>query len=141
MDDILLRKIWQENDLLEFNIVCSAKLITANQDCYIQQHDLRNACDKMKAYVENPRQRCYIEFGNKKGNYTPAFSMEIYEIDIYGHLRIEVDIEIADNVERKHRSIFFIESELGCVEHFYNKLLNIMDKEIGYEVNLNNYPI
>lgn len=141
MDNIMVRKIWQENDLLEFNIVCSAKLITASQDCYIQQYDLRNVCDKMKSYVANPRQRCYIEFGNKKGNFTPAFSMEIYEIDMYGHLKIEVDVEIADNDERKHRSIFYIESELGCIENFYEHLLIISDKAIGYEINLNNYPI
>lgn len=56
--------------------------------------------------------QCYLEFGNKEGNYTPAFSMNVLPADTSGHVKIEVDLEIVDNDKRSHRCCFYVESEL-----------------------------
>lgn len=54
-----------------------------------------------------------MEFGKKEGNYTPAFSMCMSPADMSGHVKIEVDIEIADHDTRSHRCCFYVKSELG----------------------------
>lgn len=52
-----------------------------------------------------------MEFGKKEGNYTPAFSMCMLPADISEHVKIEVDIEIADNDVRSHRRCFYVKSD------------------------------
>ena len=79
----------------------------------------------MKKYVKNHDSEMYIEFGNKKGNYTPAFSLKFFPLDSKGHLVIEADLEIADNNTRCHRCIFYIDAELGAIERFAEKLSKI----------------
>lgn len=105
-DNITVEKVWQDGDLLELNIKCSAEYIMAKQACYIQSSDLKNICERITKCVKRLQPKCYMEFGKKTGNYTPAFSMEILEIDLSGHVKIEVDMEIADNDTRKHRCCF-----------------------------------
>ena len=136
-DNITMEKIWQEGDLLELNIKCSAEYITANQSCYVQSSDLNNICEQIIKCVKQLRQNCYMEFGKKEGNYTPAFSMDIIEISTSGHVKIEVDMEIADNDSRKHRCCFYVKSELGLLEKFGKKLKELIEGSIGDQVILN----
>lgn len=49
----------------------------------------------------------YVEFGDKRGNSTPAFSLLFLLKDALGHVQIEVDMEIDDNSKRS-RDAFFI---------------------------------
>lgn len=60
--------------------------------------------------------KCYLEFGCKEGNYTPAFSMLLLPAEVNGHVVIELDFEIEDNPSRTHRACFYIESELGLIQ-------------------------
>ena len=77
-----------------------------------------------------------MEFGKKEGNYTPAFSMCILPADISGHVKIEVDIEIADNDMRAHRSCFYVKSELGLIEQLGMSMKKLIIEPDGYEVSL-----
>ena len=136
-DNITIEKIWQEDDLIELNIKCSAECIIANQTCYIQASDLKDICEQITKCVRQSQQNCYVEFGKKEGNYTPAFSMDISEINASGNVKIEVDMEIADNDIRKHRCCFYVESELGLLEKFGLKLKKLIEGNIGNQVTLN----
>lgn len=87
--------------------------------------------------VKQLHQNCYMEFGKKEGNYTPAFSMDIIEISTSGYVKIEVDMEIADNDSRKHRCCFYVKSELGLLEKFGKELKGLIEGSIGEQVILN----
>ena len=43
--------------------------------------------------LSNFNESYYLEFGQKEGYYTPAFSMCILPADELGHMTVEVDIE------------------------------------------------
>lgn len=137
IDNIMMEKIWQDGDLLELNIECSAEYSTVNQSCYVQFSALNEICEQITKCVRRLQQNCYIEFGKKEGNYTPAFSMNILEISMSGHVKIEVDMEIADNDSRKHRCSFYVKSELGLLEEFGEKLRGLIEGNIGEQVKLN----
>ena len=77
-----------------------------------------------------------MEFGKKEGNYTPAFSMCMLPVDISGHVKIEVDIEIADNDTRSHRCCFYVKSELGLIERLGMALKKLIKEPDGCEVSL-----
>lgn len=91
---------------------------------------------KISGYMQDYNRPCYLEFGNKKGNYTPAFSMNILPVNTSGHVKIEVDLEIADNDERAHRCCFYVNCELGQIERFGQALNSINEDDVGIVVSL-----
>ncbi len=98
---------------------------------------LEKISEEIQNYVVNYNSPCYLEFGQKKGNYTPAFSMYILPLDTSGHTKIEVDIEIADNDARSHRCCFYIKSELGLIERLGLSLKGLVTASCGEEIRLN----
>lgn len=116
MDNIIFEKVWQDGNIIELKISASSEFVSAYQYCYIQDNKLKEISEKMINFVKNYNETCYLEFGVKTGNYTPAFSMCIMPADMLGHVMIEVDIEIADNDMRAHRCCFYVKSELGIIE-------------------------
>lgn len=125
MDNIIISKLWQDDDLIELDVIAKSKYVTINQSCYVSIEDIIRNSELIEKYVKNSDNEMYIEFGNKKGNYTPAFSLKLFPMDSRGHLIIEADLEIDDNNTRCHRCIFFIEAELGSIEHFAKELSKI----------------
>ena len=137
MDNIRIEKKWQEDSLIELKILANSEFVTAYQDCYIQDCSLDEISKKIGRYIlENGNVSCYLEFGYKEGNYTPAFSMKLLPKDSSGHVKIEVDMEINDNDLRAHRCCFYVNSELGLVEAFGCSLKRIITGEIGEEAVL-----
>lgn len=72
MDNITFEKIWQEENLIELKISANSEFVSAYQSCYIQDKELEKIADKIHYFVENYSETCYLEFGKKEGNDTPA---------------------------------------------------------------------
>lgn len=138
MDNLIFEKIWQDDSLIELKISASSEFVTAYQSCYIQDERLAEIAERICGYTESYNEACYLEFGKKEGNYTPAFSMCILPADVFGHIKIEVDIEIADNDTRAHRCCFYVESELGLIERLGKDLKRLITEPVGCEVSLGN---
>lgn len=136
MDKITFEKIWQDGDIIELKISANSEFVSAYQSCYIQDTMLQKISKKIRSYVNNYHVPSYLEFGKKKGNYTPAFSMCLLPANSSGHMKIEVDIEIADNDLRAHRCCFYVESELGLVEQLGYALDNLLISPIGAQASL-----
>lgn len=136
MDNIIFKKIYHENNLIELKITASAEFITAYQTCYVDEVTLIETSDKIASYLNDWNTKCYIEFGKKKGNYTPAFSMEIFPASKHGYVKIEVDIEIDDNTTRSHRCSFYIESEIGLLEKFGKSMKDLVLPYENIEISL-----
>lgn len=136
MDNIILEKIWQEEDLIELKITVNSEYASAYQNCYIQDKNLKTISNSIVEYSCNSKKTCYVEFGKKEGNYTPAFSMYFLPSDEYGHIKIEVDIEIADNNVLAHRCSFYVNSELGLIEKFGMCIIDLITEKEGVKVSL-----
>ena len=132
MDNIIFEKIWKDSNVVELKARANSEYIDVFQNCYVKDVVLERAAYKIHNYITNPNKGCYLEFGNKVGNYTPAFSLNILPCDNYGHVKIEVDMEIADNDRREHRCCFYVNCELGQLERFGKSLKAIIsdDEEI-----------
>lgn len=128
-DNLIFEKIYQDDTLIELKISATSEYVSAYQNCYIQDTDLKDIAEKICNYVDNYRAVCYLEFGHKEGSYTPAFSMKLLPADVHGHVKIEVDVEIDDNDTRSHRCCFYVNSELGLVEQMGKTLKRIAGEE------------
>ncbi|EIY7149604.1 hypothetical protein SHT65_03490 [Enterococcus faecalis] len=136
MNNLIFEKVWEEDTFIEIKITAKSKYSTSYQMCYVDEDEINKMNEKIAFYIADYSQDIYIEFGEKKGNYTPAFSMEIKKADIYGHVKIEVDLEIDDIDDRSHRCKYFVESELGALENFRQKALNFYNSEIGTKISM-----
>lgn len=136
MENLIFEKIWQDNDIIEIKILAESKYAKAYQTCYIQEPNLLEIAHDIREYIKSPNQECYIQIGEKEGNFTPAFSMKIVKVDYSGHMKIEVDIEIDDSEERLHRCIFYISSDLGSLEYFGKSLQSLYNAQLGDRISL-----
>ena len=137
MDNIIIKKQYQDNDLIELRVTAQSEIICVYQSCYVQDSAIINNANRIIAFSSNYEEDVYLEFGVKTGNYTPAFSMLIMKADSFGYLKIEMDMEIDDNDIRSHRCKFYINSELGLVERFGYKLKALTTtSEEGTEISL-----
>lgn len=56
--------------------------------------------------------------------------------DMSGHVKIEVDIEIADNDMRSHKCCFYVKYELGLIEQLGIALKELLKGQEGNKVSL-----
>lgn len=140
MDNIFIKKNWEEDNLLELKVKARSKFVNAYQYCYIQRNDLQIIGDTIVDYVQKNNRDCYVVFGEKKGNYTPAFSLQFLQTDKSGSVQVEVDIEIDDNDSRCHRCTFYVYSELGLIEQFGKGLTQLSNDNNIMEIELNKVP-
>lgn len=136
MDNIIFERLWKDSNIIELKVMASSEYINVFQSCYVEDVLLENAADKINNYIENPDEVCYLEFGNKTGYYTPAFSLSILPSDNHGHVKIEVDMEIADNDRRAHRCFFYVSCELGQIERFGQSLVSLISEDEEVKVSL-----
>ncbi|SMC34281.1 hypothetical protein SAMN06296952_0465 [Oscillospiraceae bacterium] len=137
MDNLKIQTVMIDGNLVELRIDAISEYVSIHQSCYVSDSDLSLFSKRIADYISDPKSECYLEFGKKSGNYTPAFSMLILPMNRNGHVMIEVDFEIDDNPDRKHRCSFYINSELGCIEGFGRRLAGLLVNEIGTELELN----
>lgn len=135
MDNIILSKKYQEDNLIQLYIQANSKYVSVRQDCYIEDKDLLKNADKLFCFLKDKKE-CYLEFGVKTGNYTPAFSMKLNS-DKTGHIQIEMDMEIADNSTRAHRCCFFVKTEEGLLEKFAKSIKLLPSNQENVKICLN----
>lgn len=129
MSNLEISKNWEDNNLLELSINAKSKFVTIHQLCYVQDTDLKEIGEKIIAYSFDAKEEIYVGFGEKEGNFTPAFSLSFLPADNSGRVKIEIDMEIDDNPDRKHRCKFYIYSELGLIEQFGRSLILLSENK------------
>ena len=134
MDNIIFEKIWQDDYMIEIMVTATSEYVTAHQTFYIDEERLNEISQKIEQYINFLKEPCYIQTGEKSGNYTPAFSMTLSNIDMSGHIKIEVDIEISDIEDRSHRCLYYIKTDLGSLEIFGKKIERLCHSKVGSKV-------
>jgi len=131
MNNLMFEKIWKDDSLIELKITGMSEYVQVYQNCYIEDVELREIGKTISEYTHNYNNECYLEFGKKKGNFTPAFSIKILPAEASGHMNIEVDFEIADNDARTHRACFYIRGELGLLDNLGGALQNMVESDVN----------
>ncbi|MBF0786551.1 MULTISPECIES: hypothetical protein [unclassified Streptococcus] len=123
MDNFSLEIIWRDDceDLLELKIDIVTEFVTMYQYCYISSVDLLNNMKSIERHIEG-QSETRINFGEMTGLYTPSFSMLLYPKKANDDMLVELDLEIADNDERKHRCQLYVKSKADFWRIFSNNV-------------------
>ncbi|MBF0788319.1 MULTISPECIES: hypothetical protein [unclassified Streptococcus] len=123
MDNFSLEIIWRDDceDLLELKIDIVTEFVTMYQYCYISSVDLLNNMKSIERHIEG-QSETRINFGEMTGSYTPSFSMLLYQKKANDDMLVELDLEIADNDERKHRCQLYVKSKADFWRIFSNNV-------------------
>lgn len=137
MDNIIIKKIWEDEGLIELRITAISEYVTAYQDCYIDVEKLSDISTEICSYSYNYNENCKVQFGEESEEYTPSFSMTILKADMNGRVKIEVNIYVDDS-ENNHMCCYYIKSELGCLQRFGEELKKLASVSIDDSIQLNN---
>ncbi len=138
-DNILLRKIWQDDELIQLKVVCSSCVATATTKIYVSNSLIDDLIYQIKQFLNG-----YIDEGlwanEDKGNTTTAcVSLRFLKKDKLGHILIEVFIELDDGGDyTKHNCCFFVGTEYGLLMHFCDKLAQLKESPEDCEIQLHN---
>lgn len=137
MDNIDIKVLWKEKDLIEILLHSKTEWVEIKQNCYISKKMLQTNIVSINEYFLCNKE-CYVEFGKMEGNYTPAFSIKFIPMTLDGHINIELNMEIPDDESRKHRCNFFVYTECGLLLEFVRKITDLFDYDVGQVISLNN---
>lgn len=136
MDNVILEKIYQDSSLTELKVTAEAAYAIVNRTCFVSDETLRTAKAKIAKYVDDPTEACRVEFGTGEGGSTPAFSLEIMPGVADGRVKMEADMEIADNDKHLHKTKFYIGCDVKHLKAFGESLTSLAVGQVGKRVYL-----
>ena len=144
IDDITIKAKWSEDTqegiayFYSTEVIGKSDYVTVKQQCYIGTDELKTVGKKIIKFSYEYKNKLYIQFGSKTGRTAPAFSLEIMPKGSLGEVKIEVDMEIDDNDEKKHRCVFYVGTDLGRLEKFGKSMIAFANDTTKF-ISLNNY--
>ena len=139
MDNIVLQRKWfdETEKFVEVRLSCETKFLTIYQECYLFEDDMTKVFIDMDGYIENPNLARKIIFGDDRVGGSGYFVFTFAPINVREELKIELDMEVADNEEGLHRCQFYVDTQLENLKHFRNNLPRIFSKDYKRAVTLN----
>ncbi|MCY7103384.1 hypothetical protein [Streptococcus oralis] len=141
LDNIVLRTEWfdKTEKFCEIRLDCKTKYLTIYQICYIFEEEMNKVYIAMDEYIKNSHQTKKIIFGDEREGGSGYFSFLLTPINLKEELKIEVDMEIADNDKGLHRCKFYVNTQLESFKYFRNNLPRIFSKNSDREIKLHPY--
>ena len=138
MDNIALQSKWSDETekFVEVRLSCETKFLTIYQECYLFEDDMAKVFIAMDDYIENPNSAIKIIFGDDRAGGSGYFIFSLTPINVREELKIELDMEVADNEEGLHRCQFYVDTQLENLKHFRNNLPRIFSKDYKRAVKL-----
>lgn len=135
MDNISIKKIWEDNDFFEVEFIAHSKYVNAKVNLYLSSKIIIQIQSNITDFLYH-KKKCSIELGGSSNeNYITALKMEML-IKPTGHIVIDTKIILDDDASPQHECNFYIKTEYGILEKFSDNLSMLSNGEIGTRVML-----
>lgn len=137
-DNIMITRIWEDVDFFQIQIECKTDLVVIREKVYITDNSIDELCGIIEMFLSERASSFFWQNGMKGDDTTPCISMRFVKKDKNGHVLIEVFMEIDDGGKlSSHNCCFYINTEMGLLQRFKEKLPKIMNHQVGIQVSLN----
>ncbi|MDE7294239.1 MAG: hypothetical protein K2N72_07425 [Oscillospiraceae bacterium] len=120
-DDLIFKKIWQDEHMLELKITAVSESIKISSEYYITPERITEIGTYILQFISGNQKQGIITAGTFGGNNAPAFAMQM-NCDKCGHILLDITMELNDNARPKHQCSFYIKTEPGLFEKFARSL-------------------
>lgn len=137
IDNIIFRKIWQDDDVMELTVECSSPIITATSEIYVSDSLIDELISEITRFLNGNKEGFWAN--EERGDASTAcVSFRFFREDELGHIAIEVFAELDDGGDySKHNCCFFVRTEYGLLMNFCDHLAQLKSGSGGYEIQLN----
>ena len=140
IDNIIFRKIWQDSDMFEVQVICSSSVVTVTSKIYVSDSLIDELIFQIKQFLGGNNSEGMWANENKGNDYATCVSFRFLNKDKLGHIVIEVFAEIEDGGDyTDHNCCFYIKTEYGLLMNFCENLVKFKKNSAGYEIQLNYY--
>lgn len=144
MDNIVFKKIWNDsgaigsdsNFMFEVKLTCKSKNIMVSENYYMCNNFAKKLAKAIKKVIKNQKEQI-VDFTEMKGNTIIGYSLKILPPDVHGHILIFVEMGIGNDCNTEHYSKFVVETELGLLEQFGNKVEKMAELGLDEKISLN----
>lgn len=137
-DNIILRKVWQDNDMAELKVTCSSPVATAVSQMYVCDEIIDELCSEISLFLNGCIKEGFWISGERGNASTACVSFRFIRKDTQGHILVEVFMELDDGGGfDTHNCCFYVNTEYGRLMQFCNSLHHIKTNPTGFELQLN----
>lgn len=144
MDNIVFKKIWNDsgeigsnsNFLFEVKLTCTNKNIMVSENYYMWNDRAKEIAEAIRKVIKKQKEQI-VDFTEKKDSTITGYSLKILPPDVHGHILIFVEMGIGNDCKKEHYSKFIVETELGLLEQFGNKIEKMAELNLDEEIALN----
>lgn len=137
-DNIILCKIWQDDDVIQLKVVCSSSVVTVTSAIYVSDSLIDELIYQINQFLDEIVEECLWANEDKGNDSTACVSFRFFKKDKLGHIGIEVFAEIDDGGNyTEHNCCFYVSTEYGLLMNFCESLVQLKKNLVGYEIQLN----
>ena len=136
-DSLTITRVWQDSCIYEVEIKCETEHITARGKVYTDDVLIDDLHNIIESFLEGKADIISWQNSTRGDMSTPCVSFKFSHKDKLGHVQIEVFMEIDDGgTLDKHNCCFYVNTEIGLLYQFKEKLLKLKQPQIGIQVFL-----
>lgn len=137
-DNIIISKIWQDNDVIELKVVCSSSVVTITSKIYVSDSLIDELICQINQFLDGNNEEGLWANEDKGNDSTACVTLRFFRKDKLGHIVIEVFAELDDGGDyAEHNCCFFVGTEYGLLMNFCESLVHLKNNPVGYEIQLN----
>lgn len=138
-DNIVFRKIWEDDAVMELKATCTSSVVSVTSAIYVSEDMLDELASKIKKFLSGDGDEELWENQERGDRCTACLSLRFLQKDKHGHITIEVFVELDDGgTYTEHNCCFFTHTEVGLLESFAEALIALKNGAAGFEIRLNN---
>ncbi len=138
MDKLYFKRIWEDQDFFELEIKAETQIICSSVNTYTMNESIDELSEKLEIFLSLNKDHVFWENGTKGNDFTPYISLSICKKDDYGHILIEVYMELDDGGDlSRHNCCFYVETEIGLLDNFRRSLKFLKEPGVGNCIVLN----
>ena len=133
MDNISIERIWQDEHMYEIRVFAKNDFVQAVINIYIQ-----DISDLANLFIAYPHDNLNYEW--QHGDDDKGLSFRVIPKDKLGHLLVKIEMLDEWGLSANHfRCCLNIETEIGMLNSFGERLIQINQSIIGTKIILNEY--
>ncbi len=135
MDNLIFKKIWEDELLYEIRIKAITERITVFTDCYVNDETLVNMRNDIADFIINKQKEKIVAVGTFGDDSVSLIAIKLNQ-NRSGHILLDIKMELNDDSEPKHFCNFYLRTETGMMERFIDSFKYLCESPVDTEISL-----